>query len=108
MIYLQIEIEGRLVEWDDNKAAVNIRKHNVHFEDAAQVFLDENRYIETDWLHSDEELRYKTIGRVGKVLVVIYTERGEATRIISARKATKKERMIYYGQYLCLPWDEFN
>lgn len=108
MIYLQIEIEGRLVEWDDNKAATNFRKHHLSFKTAAKIFLDENRYTVVDELHSDEELRYKTIGRVGKILVVIYTERGEATRIISARKADKDERSEYYGQYLCLPWNEID
>ncbi len=103
---MQTVIGDRLVEWDSNKAAINVKKHGVYFEDAAQVFLDESRHTEIDYLHSDEELRYKTIGRVGKVLVVIYTERGETTRIISARKATKKERMIYYvSQNVCLPWD---
>lgn len=73
---------------------------------AAKVFLDENHHTEIDELHRDEELRYKTIGRVGKILVVIHTERGEFTRIISARKATKEERVIYYGQYFYLSGHE--
>ena len=102
MISLQTEIGGRLVEWDDNKAAINVRKHGVSFKRAAEVFLDEHRYDELDELHSDEELRYKTIGMVDNILTVIYTERGESTRLISARKATKRERVIYYGQYLYL------
>ena len=106
---MQTVIGGRLVEWDSNKAAINVQKHGVYFEDAAHVFLDKNRHTEIDELHSVEELRYKTIGRVGKVLVVIHTERGEATRIISARKATKRERTIYYvSQNVYLPWDELD
>lgn len=105
---MQIEIEGRLVEWDDNKAAINLRKHHLSFTTAAKVFLDENRYTVVDEEHSDEELRYRTIGRVGKILFVVYTEREHATRLISARKATKKERMIYNGQNFYLPWDEID
>lgn len=100
---MQIEIDGRLIEWDDNKAAINIQKHHLSFTTAAKVFLDEYRYTMIDELHSNDELRYKTIGRVGKVLVVIYTERGDATRIISARKANKDERSeYYYGQNIYL------
>ncbi|MBR4642826.1 MAG: BrnT family toxin [Selenomonadaceae bacterium] len=102
MILLQTEIGGRRVEWDDNKAAINFVKHGLKFATAAKVFLDENRYTEIDYEHSEEELRYKTIGMVDNVLTVIHTEHGESTRLISARKATKKERMIYYGQHFYL------
>lgn len=105
---MQIEVDGRLVEWDDNKAAINFQKHHLSFTTAAKIFLDKNRYTVIDEIHSDDELRYKTIGRVGKILFVIYTERGESTRIISARKATKKERMIYYGSNFYLPWNEID
>ena len=103
---MQTEIGGRLVEWDDNKAATNVKKHGVSFRRAAEVFLDENRLDIADELHSYFEERRKTIGMVDGILVVIYTERAEATRLISARKATKKERMMYYGQYLHLPRHE--
>lgn len=51
-----------------------------------EVDINENRYTVIDDVHSDEELRFKTIGRVEKILFVVYTERDEATRIISARK----------------------
>ena len=98
-----------IIEWDSDKAEKNVAKHHVYFEDAAQIFLDEARYIELDYEHSDEEIRYKTIGRVGKILFVVYTKRDEATRLISARKATKKERMKYYvSQNAYLPWDEID
>ena len=97
------------MEWDDNKAEINKQKHNVSFSIAAKVFLDANRYTKVDEEHSDEELRYITIGRVGKILFVVYTERGEVTRIISARKADKDERRKYfYGQNLYLPRNEIN
>ena len=95
----EIDIENIVVEWDDNKNEINYKKHGIYFEDAAWIFLDENRIEEFDELHSDFEDRIKVIGRVGKILAVIYTERGENYRIISARYATKKEIDNYYGQY---------
>ncbi len=95
----EIELEGLIVEWDDNKAELNWKKHGIHFEDAALIFLDENLIEDYDEEHSEEEDKIKIIGRVGKILVVIYTERGEKYRIISARNATKKEKRKYYGQY---------
>lgn len=86
-------------EWDEEKAEINFRKHKVRFETAAEVFLDEN-YIENyDGLHSDNEDRYKIVGEVEKILVVIYTERGERNRIISARRADKDEEKEYYEQF---------
>ena len=66
---------------------------------AARIFLDENRIDDYDELHSDYEDRWKVIGKVRDVLVVIYTERGEKYRIISARYATSDEEDEYYGQY---------
>ena len=89
--------QDRPIEWDDEKNEINVRKHGISFETAAYVFADENRIELYDELHSDEEDRYQVIGRVGKVLFVIYTERGEAVRLISARYATGKERRVYYG-----------
>ena len=105
---MQIEVGGRVVEWDDNKAAINFTKHGLKFSTAAKVFLDENRYTEIDELHSWDETRYKTVGFVGKVLAVIYTERGENFRIISARRAVEQERRKYYGQHLHLSRNETN
>lgn len=100
----EMDVEGLIVEWDDNKAAINVKKHKIHFEDAALVFYDEARYEEFDELHSDYEDRYKTVGRVRGVLAVIYTERdeteyGRRIRLISARPATTKEEEKYYGQF---------
>ena len=99
----EIDIEGRLIVWDDNKDAINRQKHNLSLRRAARVFLDENRIEFRDNKHSEEEERFITIGRVKDVLFVAYTEREEKTRLISARKANKEERSWYfYGNDLCL------
>lgn len=93
-------MEQRLIEWDENKNALNKMKHGVDFNQAAKVFEDNFRLEEIDEAHSDEETRYITIGRVNDILFVVYTERGEFTRLISARRATKKERVKYLCQSL--------
>ena len=98
----EIQVENYFVEWDDEKNKKNYKKHGLKFETAARIFLDENRIEEIDELHSDFEERIKTVGRVGKILAVIYTERGEKYRLISARQADKDEEEEYYGQYSCL------
>ena len=90
-------INSQLFEWDSEKAAQNWQKHRIKFEDAAQVFADENRIDYRDDEHSDDEERYITIGKVNKILFVVYTERGIATRLISARKADAEERRDYYA-----------
>ena len=95
----EIELEGLIIEWDDNKAALNWKKHKIYFEDAARVFLDDNRIDEFDEAHSDFEERRKVIGMVENILFVVYTERGEKLRLISARNATRKEKEDYYGQF---------
>ena len=83
-------------EWDDEKAAINFKKHKVAFEDAIYVFQDENRIEFYDAEHSDTEDRYVAIGMVGTILFVVFTERKDVTRIISARKANPVERSYYY------------
>ncbi len=88
-----------LVEWDDNKNRLNIRKHGISFETAALVFADEERIEYFDSLHSETEERYVVIGCVEGVLFVVYTMRGDAARIISARMATAVERRVYYGEW---------
>ena len=95
----EIDIGEYIVEWDDNKAEINRKKHGVSFEKAAEIFLDEFLIDDYDEEHSDDEERIKVIGMVDKVLVVIYTERGENYRLISARLATKREVKKYYGQF---------
>ena len=86
-------INGELFEWDDEKSRINFQKHGVTFKTAAKVFGDENRIEEIDFLHSITEERRRIIGKVGKVLFVVYTERTPAKRIISAREATDKEKV---------------
>ncbi len=83
-------------EWDEEKAKINLQKHKVAFEDAAYVFMDDDRIEFYDAEHSDTEDRYVAIGMVGTVLFVVFTERNEVTRIISARKANATERSYYY------------
>ena len=95
----EIFIEDYIVEWDDEKNQINKKKHGLSFETASRIFLDENRIDEFDENHSDFEDRFKVIGRVDEIFFVIYTERGENYRIISARLADKKEVEEYYGQY---------
>lgn len=85
--------------WDSEKAEKNWKKHKVKFEDAALVFFDDNRYDDYDEFHSDIEERVKTVGKINGILAVIYTERGERNRIISARLADKDEEAEYYGQF---------
>ena len=89
-----------LFEWDAEKAAVNLKKHGVSFQTAVLVFFDENRIEMYDSEHSQDEDRYNTIGMAKDVLFVVYTERKDRTRIISARPANKKERSMYYEHYL--------
>lgn len=83
--------------WDNEKAKVNIRKHGVSFKDAATVFDDPFSITLDDTLHSQEEDRFLIIGysQQQKLLVVVYTYRGNNIRIISARIATRRERKIY-------------
>ena len=84
-------------EWDRRKAAANLVKHKVSFEDAAAVFGDPLGRIVADPRHSAEEERFALLGRSQGMglLAVMYVERGEAIRIISARRATRRERRDY-------------
>ncbi len=88
---------GLIFEWDVNKAEANIVKHRISFEEAATVFGDERSLTIDDVAHSMDEKRKITLGKSVKhhVLVVVHTERGNHIRIISARKASKKEREQY-------------
>lgn len=86
-----------LFEWDANKAKKNIKTHGVSFDEASTAFRDTLSLTIYDPLHSDEEDRCVLIGSSYKnrLLVVVHTEREDKIRIISARKATKKERKQY-------------
>ena len=85
--------------WDSDKAAINLKKHKIAFEEAARIFLDDYRLEYFDKLHSDDEERIKSIGFVRNVVTVIYTERSNINRIISARRATKREEEEYFEQF---------
>ena len=85
-------------EWDEEKNEYNKKKHSISFELAALVF-DDPFYVEMyDFEHSVEEDRYIAIGKVGEVLLVVFTERKERIRLISARVATPLEKELYYDQ----------
>ena len=85
-------------QWDPNKAKSNLKKHGINFADAAGVFEDENAVTIED--EHESESRFVTIGRdfLRRILVVVYTFRGVIIRIISARKATMREKKIYEEQ----------
>jgi len=94
-----IELYGTVFDWDENKDIENIRKHGVSFRDAATVFEDKNALYSHDIKHSQHEERFNVIG-YGKnpnLLVVChcYRESNTVIRIISARKATNNEKILY-------------
>jgi hypothetical protein len=84
-------------EWDKKKAASNLRKHGVSFEEASTALRDNFSATGHDPDHSEDEDRFVTLGisLTGRLLAVAHTERGNNIRIISARLATKSERQIY-------------
>ena len=84
-------------EWDPKKSAANKRKHGITFQEASTVFGDRLAMTFADPDHSKNEERYLTFGlsMQNRLLVVTHTERGEKTRIISARLMDRKERRIY-------------
>ncbi len=88
-------------EWHQSKAAANLKKHQVSFEEAQTVFYDEFAVQFFDEEHSDDEERFLMLGMSvhSKLLIVCHCERedGQVIRIISARKATKRESAFYRG-----------
>ncbi len=86
-----------LFEWDPNKARRNLEIHGVSFDEASTAFKDTLSLTIHDPLHSDEEDRFILIGNSYKnrLLVIVHLEVENKIRIISARKATKKERKQY-------------
>ena len=95
------EFGGITFEWDENKARINEAKHGVSFETARQVFLDVERIEYYDFLHSESEDRFVTVGYANGILSVVYTERqNDVLRLISARRATERERRAYqHGRF---------
>lgn len=88
-------IEKETFEWDFQKASSNLEKHGVDFADAAFVLSDDHALTMSDSEHEEE--RFVTLGmdNFGRLLVVVYTYRGEKIRIISARKASTSEIKQY-------------
>ncbi len=90
-----------MFEWDTGKAVSNLRKHGVSFDEAMTVFADPDALDGPDLTHSAHEVRFLRLGRssAGRVLMLAYTIRrsgdGEAIRIISARRASRKERTAH-------------
>jgi uncharacterized DUF497 family protein len=88
-------------EWDESKAAANLKKHQISFEEAKSIFFDEFGVQFFDEDHSSDEERFLMLGMSSeaKLLIVCHCERerGAVIRIISARKATKRESAFYRG-----------
>ena len=84
-------------EWDAKKAAANVKEHGITFEEALTVFADPPAKIFADPDHSNEERRELIVGHSAaqRLLIVSFTERRNRTRVISARKATVRERQDY-------------
>ncbi len=86
-----------IFEWDPQKAITNFEKHGITFDEASTIFKDNLSLTIDDPLHSYDEERLVLIGMSYKnrLLVVVHTEREKSIRIISARKAVKRERRYY-------------
>ncbi len=84
-------------EWDDQKAASNLQKHGVSFDEAVSVFADglALTFADTDHYESEDRSRTYGISHKGRLLVRVHTARRNNVRIISARKATRYEKGIY-------------
>jgi uncharacterized DUF497 family protein len=94
-------MKTQTVVWDSEKDIINRREHNIGFDIARLVFGDPHRIerIDRSEGNTSGEERWQTLGKVGKVLFVVYTKRGEIPRLISARLANKAERRSYNGYY---------
>ena len=84
------------IVWDPEKARINLEKHGMRFSDAEIVLYDPHALTQED-KDAVNEQRFVTIGMdaIGRVLIVVYTYRGEDIRLMSARSATKRERESY-------------
>ena len=96
MTDVKFKFGGMNFEWDTEKNRINRLKHNIDFSKILKIFADENRIEFFDEAHSDDEDRWQVIGKVDEILFVVYTERVDSIRLISARKANSHERRMYY------------
>ena len=87
-----------IFEWYSEKERINVEKHGINLDTVKTVYNDPFRIMQYDEIHSGLEDRWQMLGMANGVLFVVYTERGEKIRIITAREATPEERRIYYGE----------
>ena len=93
-----MKIDNMEFEWDENKRQINLTKHGIDFIDAQKIFNYPIVIIEDDRFNYGEQ-RFLALGVLrGITIVVVYTERENVVRLISARKATKNEQRIYFQQ----------
>jgi uncharacterized DUF497 family protein len=85
-------------EWYSEKERLNVEKHGIDLETVKRVFDDPFRITQYDKDHSGLEDRWQTLGMASGLLFVVYTERSDKVRIITAREATSQEKRIYYGK----------
>ena len=94
-----VKVNSLRFEWDPRKASANLRKHEVSFEEAKTVFLDEEALLIPDEEHSSEEDRFVIMGFSAQLRILVvchcYRQSDDVIRIISARKANRTERMQY-------------
>ena len=94
----EIIVFGELFEWEQSKASSNKNKHGISFETASQIFLGECLFLLDDGSDPSEE-RWLAIGLLSDTaVVVVYAERGEWLRLISARRATRQEREMLFRE----------
>ena len=84
-------------EWDEWNIGKSYKKHGIRPKETEEIFLDKDVQIETDIKHQEQEERYVAIGKTfeDKILFVVFTLRSNVIRIISGRRANKKERRLY-------------
>jgi uncharacterized DUF497 family protein len=89
------------IEWDDNKAADNLKKHKISFETAQYVFFDPERLERFDRSENNisGEERWQVVGKVEDMVLVVYEDKTTEKQLITARFATKTERRSYNGYY---------
>lgn len=95
-------MEKLTFEWDENKNRINQRKHGISFEEAQNVFYDERAILFDDPDHSEEEERFLIIGNTDDKICIVshcYKDCKNTIRLISARKATQKEKAIYFENW---------
>jgi len=85
-------------QWDKGNTEKNLVKHGVSSGEVEEAFFDENRVTFTDVLHSDDEERFRLVGKTfgGRLLFIVFTIRNQILRVISARDINRKEEYLYY------------